>query len=301
MYYKIILMFKGSIVALITPFKEGEVDYEALGKLIDFHIDNGTDAVLVCGTTGESPTLTFEEHDKVVEFAVKHAEGRIKIIAGTGANATHEAVHLTAHAKEVGADGALLVVPYYNKPTQEGIYRHFSAVAEEVDIPIIIYNIPSRTGVEISVDTMYRLVSDYPNVVGSKESTPNMDRISEIHKRLGDNFSILSGDDSLTLPMMALGAKGVISVANNILPKEIKELTTSALKGDFERAREIHYLLHDLFKVLFVETNPIPIKTACWMLGMCEKEFRLPMCEMKPENEAKLREALKKLNLPLVN
>lgn len=292
-------MFGGSIVALITPFKEGEVDYEALGRLIDFHVNNGTDAILVCGTTGESPTLTFEEHDKVVEFAVKHAAGRIKVIAGTGANATHEAVHLTAHAKEVGADAALLVVPYYNKPTQEGIYRHFATVAEEVDIPIILYNIPSRTGVEIAVDTIYRLVSDHPNIVGSKESTPNMDRISEIRKRLGGNFSILSGDDSLTLPMMALGAVGVVSVVSNVLPKEVKALTTFALEGRFDKAREIHYYLYDLFKVLFIETNPIPVKTACWMMGMCEKEFRLPLCEMKPENEAKLREVLKRYNLPL--
>ncbi|HIQ31148.1 MAG TPA: 4-hydroxy-tetrahydrodipicolinate synthase, partial [Aquifex aeolicus] len=281
-------MFEGSVVALITPFKDGEVDYESLGKLIDFHVENGTDAVLVCGTTGESPTLTFEEHDKVVEFAVKHAAGRIKIIAGTGANATHEAIHLTAHAKEVGADAVLLVVPYYNKPTQEGIYRHFSAIAREVDIPIILYNIPSRTGVEISVDTLFKLVSDHPNVVGSKESVANMDRITELKRRLGDNFSILSGDDSLTLPMMAIGAKGVVSVASNVLPKEVKRLTSYALEGNFSRARELHLHLYDLFKVLFVETNPLPVKTACWMLGMCEKEFRLPLCEMKPESERKL-------------
>lgn len=294
-------MFKGSIVALITPFKDGEVDYEALGKLIDFHVDNGTDAVLVCGTTGESPTLTFEEHDKVVEFAVKHAAGRIKVIAGTGANATHEAIHLTAHAKEVGADAALLVVPYYNKPTQEGLYRHFSAVAEEVDIPIILYNIPSRTGVEISVDTVYRLVSDYPNIVGSKESTPNMDRISELVGRLGESFAVLSGDDSLTLPMMSLGAKGVVSVANNILPREIKTLTDLALAGDFKKARELHLKLYPVFKALFIETNPIPVKTACWMLGMCEKEFRLPITPMKEENENKLRQVLKEYGLPLVN
>jgi len=294
-------MFKGSIVALITPFKEGEVDYAALGKLIDFHIKHGTDAVLVCGTTGESPTLTFEEHDRVVEFAVRHADGRIKVIAGTGANATHEAIHLTAHAKEVGADAALLVVPYYNKPTQEGLYRHFAAVAEEVDIPIILYNIPSRTGVEISVETVYRLASEYPNIVGSKESTPNMDRISEIKRRLGDSFTVLSGDDSLTLPMMALGAGGVVSVAANLVPAEIKALTDSALRGDFSRAREIHYHLYRLFKALFLETNPIPVKTACWLLGMCEKEFRLPLAEMNPENERKLREVLKDYGLPLVN
>jgi len=294
-------MFEGSIVALITPFKDGEVDYEALGNLIEFHVKNGTDAILVCGTTGESPTLTFEEHEQVIEFAVKKAAGRIKVIAGTGGNATHEAIHLTSHARQVGADGALVVVPYYNKPTQKGVYEHFKAVAKEVDIPIIIYNIPSRTCVEISVETMYKLVSECENIVASKESTPNMDRISEIVKKLGNNFSVLSGDDSLTLPMMALGARGVISVANNIMPREVKELTAAALKGDFRKAREIHYYLHDLFKVLFVETNPIPVKTACWMLGMCEKEFRLPLTEMSPENENKLREVLQKYNLPLKN
>ena len=294
-------MFSGSIVALITPFKNGEVDYEALGNLIEFHVDNGTDAILVCGTTGESPTLTFEEHEKVIEFAVKKAAGRIKVIAGTGGNATHEAVYLTSHAKEVGADGALVVVPYYNKPTQRGLYEHFKTVASEVDIPIIIYNIPSRTCVEISVDTMYQLAKECENIVASKESTPNMDRISEIVKKLGNSFHVLSGDDSLTLPMMSLGAKGVISVANNIMPREVKELVDYALDGNFEKAREMHYYLHDLFKVLFIETNPIPVKTACWMLGMCEKEFRLPLTEMSPENEQKLRETLKKYNLPLKN
>lgn len=294
-------MFSGSIVALITPFKNGEVDYESLGNLIEFHIDNGTDAILVCGTTGESPTLTFEEHEKVIEFAVKKAAGRIKVIAGTGGNATHEAVYLTAHAKEVGADGALVVVPYYNKPTQRGLYEHFKTVATEVDIPIIIYNIPSRTCVEISVDTMYQLAKECENIVASKESTPSMDRISEIVKKLGSNFHVLSGDDSLTLPMMSLGAKGVISVANNIMPKEVKELVNYALSGNFKKARETHYYLHDLFKVLFIETNPIPIKTACWMLGMCEKEFRLPLTEMSPENEKKLREVLRKYSLPIKN
>ncbi len=290
-------MFQGSIVALITPFKDGEVDYEALENLIEFHITHGTDAILVCGTTGESPTLTFEEHDEVIEFVAKKAKGRIKVIAGTGANATHEAVDLTAHAKEVGADAALLVVPYYNKPTQEGIYKHFATVAEEVDIPIILYNIPSRTGVEIAPETIYRLVKDYPNIIGSKESTPNMDRISTLYNMLGDNLIILSGDDSLTLPMMALGAKGVISVANNILPREVKQLTEYALQGNFEDARKLHYYLLDLFKILFIETNPIPVKTACWMMGMCEKEFRLPLCGMKPENEKKLEEVLRKYGI----
>ncbi len=290
-------MLQGSIVALITPFKDGEVDYNSLENLIEFHISHGTDAILVCGTTGESPTLTFEEHDQVVEFAVKKAKGRIKIIAGTGANATHEAVHLTQHAKKVGADAALLVVPYYNKPTQEGIYKHFATIAEEVDIPIIIYNIPSRTGVEIAPETLYKLVKNYPNIMGSKESTPNMDRISTIYKIFGDSFTILSGDDSLTLPMMALGAKGVISVANNVLPREVKQLTEYAIKGNFESAKKMHYYLIDLFKILFIETNPIPVKTACWIMGLCEKEFRLPLCEMKHENEKMLEEILRKYGI----
>jgi len=293
-------MFEGSIVALITPFKGGEVDYQALENLIEFHINNHTDAILVCGTTGESPTLTFEEHEKVIEEAVRIARGRIKIIAGTGANATHEAIELSTHAQRVGADACLLVAPYYNKPTQEGLYRHFKAIAEEVSIPIILYNIPSRTGVEIAPETIYRLVKEHGNIIGSKESTPNMDRISELKRLLGDNFTILSGDDSLTLPMMALGAKGVISVANNIMPREVKQMVDYALKGDFKKAREMHYYLYELFKVLFIETNPIPVKTACWALGMCEKEFRLPLCEMKPENERKLISVLKAYNLPVV-
>jgi len=293
-------MFEGSIVALITPFKGGEVDYQALENLIEFHINNHTDAILVCGTTGESPTLTFEEHKKVIEEAVRVARGRIKIIAGTGANATHEAIELSTHAQRVGADACLLVAPYYNKPTQEGLYRHFKAIAEEVSIPIILYNIPSRTGVEIAPETIYRLAKEHENIIGSKESTPNMDRISELKKLLGGNFTILSGDDSLTLPMMALGAKGVISVANNIMPREVKQMVDYALKGDFKKAREMHYYLYELFKVLFIETNPIPVKTACWALGMCEKEFRLPLCEMKPENERKLIGVLKAYNLPVV-
>ena len=293
-------MFEGSIVALITPFKGGEVDYQALENLIEFHINNHTDAILVCGTTGESPTLTFEEHKKVIEEAVRIARGRIKIIAGTGANATHEAIELSTHAQRVGADACLLVAPYYNKPTQEGLYRHFKAIAKEVSIPIILYNIPSRTGVEIAPETIYRLVKEHENIIGSKESTPNMDRISELKRLLGDNFTILSGDDSLTLPMMALGAKGVISVANNVMPREVKQMVDYALKGDFKKAREMHYYLYELFKVLFIETNPIPVKTACWALGMCEKEFRLPLCEMKPENERKLISVLKAYNLPVV-
>ncbi|GAB6077605.1 4-hydroxy-tetrahydrodipicolinate synthase [Hydrogenobaculum acidophilum] len=289
-------MLTGSITAIITPFKNGEVDYGAFERLIEFQIANNTDGILVCGTSGESPTLSYEEHESVIEFAVKSAKKRIHIMAGTGANSTEEALRFTTFAKAVGADSALLVVPYYNKPTQEGLYRHFSKIAKEVDIDIYIYNIPSRTGIEISVDTLERLAKDYPNIKGSKESTPNMDRISEILKRI-PHFTVFSGDDSLTLPMMSLGAKGVVSVVSNVMPKEIKELTSYALKGDFEKARDMHYYLLDMFKIMFIETNPIPVKTALSLMGMVKKEFRLPLCEMLPQNEEKLKEALKRYNL----
>jgi 4-hydroxy-tetrahydrodipicolinate synthase len=294
---------KGSIIALITPFKNNgkEVDYEGLKKLIDYQIENGTDAILVCGTTGESPTLTYEEHENVIKTAVEHAKGRVPIIAGTGANSLHEALELTAFAKEVGADAALVVVPYYNKPNQEGLYRHYKTLAKEIDIPIIVYNIPGRTCREIEVSTFARLREECPNIIGSKESVGNMDRISELRKTLGEDFIILSGDDSLTLPMMALGADGVISVANHILPKEVKEMVDAANAGDFKRARELHYKLFPLFKALFIDTNPIPVKTAAWMLGLIEeKSFRLPLCEMNPEKEEKLREVLKAYGLNVI-
>ncbi len=291
---------RGSIIALITPFKNNgkEVDYESFKRLIDYQIESGTDAVLVCGTTGESPTLTYEEHENVIKFAVEYVNGRVPVIAGTGANSLHEAVELTGFAKDVGADAALVVVPYYNKPSQEGIFRHFKTLAKEVDIPIIVYNIPGRTCREISVETLARLREACPNIVGSKESTPDMDRISELVKTLGEDFIVLSGDDSLTLPMMAIGAKGVVSVANHVLPKEVKAMVDAALEGDFKRAREIHLKLFPLFKAMFMDTNPIPVKTAAWMLGLIEeKSFRLPLCEMSPEKEEKLREVLKSYGL----
>jgi len=294
---------KGSVIALITPFRNNgkEVDYESLAKLIDYQIENGTDAILVCGTTGESPTLTYEEHRNVIKFAVEYVKGRVPVIAGTGANSLHEALELTGFAKDVGADAALVVVPYYNKPSQEGLYRHFKTLAKEVDIPIIVYNIPGRTCREIEVSTLARLREECPNIVGSKESVGNMDRISELKRTLGDDFIILSGDDSLTLPMMALGADGVISVANHILPKEVRDMVHFALEGDFKKARELHYKLFPLFKALFMDTNPIPVKTATWMLGLIEeKSFRLPLCEMSQDKENQLREILKSYGLNVV-
>ncbi len=294
---------QGSVIAMITPFKNNgrEVDYDSFKRLIDYQIENGTDAILVCGTTGESPTLTYQEHEEVIKFAVEYVNGRVPVIAGTGANSLHEAIELTGFAKDVGADAALVVVPYYNKPSQEGIYRHFKTLATEIDIPIIVYNIPGRTCREISVDTLERLVNECPNIIGSKESVGDMDRISEIRRRLGDNFTILSGDDSLTLPMMSLGANGVISVANHILPKKVRDMVHSALEGDFTTARKLHYELFPLFKAMFMDTNPIPVKTAAWMLGLIEeKSFRLPLCEMSPEKEEKLREVLKSYGLNVV-
>ncbi len=294
---------RGSIIAMITPFKNGgkEVDYESFKRLIDYQIENGTDAILVCGTTGESPTLSYEEHENVIKFAVEYVNGRVSVIAGTGANSLHEAVELTGFAKEAGADAALVVVPYYNKPNQEGIYRHYKTLAKEIDIPIIVYNIPGRTCREIEVSTLARLKEECPNIVGSKESVVNMDRISEIRQTLGEDFVILSGDDSLTLPMMALGANGVISVANHILPKEVKAMVSAALNGDFKEARELRYKLFPLFKAMFMDTNPIPVKTAVWMLGLIEeKSFRLPLCEMSPEKEKRLREVLSSYGLNVV-
>jgi 4-hydroxy-tetrahydrodipicolinate synthase len=294
---------RGSIIAMITPFKNGgkEVDYESFKRLIDYQIENGTDAILVCGTTGESPTLSYEEHENVIKFAIEYVNGRVPVIAGTGANSLHEAVELTGFAKNVGADAALVVVPYYNKPNQEGIYRHYKTLAKEIDIPIIVYNIPGRTCREIEVSTLARLKEECPNIVGSKESVGNMDRISEIRQTLGDDFVILSGDDSLTLPMMALGANGVISVANHVLPKEVKAMVSAALNGDFKKARELHYKLFPLFKAMFMDTNPIPVKTAVWMLGLIEeKSFRLPLCEMSPEKEKRLRDVLSSYGLNVV-
>lgn len=291
-------MFKGSIVALITPFKDGEIDKKSLKRLIDFHIENNTDAIVVAGTTGESATLTFSEHEDLIKMAIDMAEGRIPIIAGTGANATHEAIELTKSAEKYGADASLQIVPYYNKPTQEGIYQHFKAIAEETNIPLILYNIPSRTGVDMLPETFARLYGDFPNIIGIKEATGNVARVSEMINLTNEEVVILSGDDALTLPMMSVGAKGVISVANNIVPKDISLMCKYALEGKFNKALEIHNRYWNLFKVLFIETNPIPVKTAAYMLGLIDDlEFRLPLYYMKEENREKLEKTLKEYKL----
>jgi len=291
-------MFKGAIVALITPFKDGSIDRKSLKSLIDFHVENGTDAIVVAGTTGESATLTFPEHEELVNLAVEYAAQRIPIIAGTGANATHEAIALTKSAEKAGADGSLQVVPYYNKPTQEGIYQHFKAICEETNIPLILYNIPSRTGTDMLPETFARLYSDFPNVIGIKEATGNVARVSDMINLTNPDVVILSGDDALTLPMMAVGARGVISVANNLVPRDIAEMCRLALDGKFEEARKIHDRYWKLFKTLFIETNPIPVKTAAYLMGLIDDiEMRLPLYYMREENEEKLKNVLKEYGL----
>ncbi|WP_297456309.1 4-hydroxy-tetrahydrodipicolinate synthase [Persephonella sp.] len=291
-------MFKGSIVALITPFKNGSIDRKSLKNLIDFHVENGTDAIVVAGTTGESATLTFPEHEELINLAVEYADKRIPIIAGTGANATHEAIALTKSAEKAGVDGSLQIVPYYNKPTQEGIYQHFKAICEETNIPLILYNIPSRTGTDMLPETFARLYADFPNVIGLKEATGNVARVSETIALTNPDVVILSGDDALTLPMMSVGAKGVISVANNLVPKDIAEMCRLALEGNFEEARKIHDKYWKLFKILFIETNPIPVKTAAYLIGLIDDiEMRLPLYYMKKENEEKLKQVLKEYGL----
>jgi len=282
-------MFKGSMVALVTPFLNGKVDEAKLRELVEFHIQSKTDAISPCGTTGESPTLSHEEHKRVIQIVVEQAKKRVPVIAGTGSNATDEAVDLTRFAKRAGADAALMVCPYYNKPTQEGVYRHFEKVAKEADIPIVLYNIPGRTGINMAPETIARL-SKIETIVAVKEAAGSLDQVSQILSLC--DITVLSGDDSLTLPMMSVGAKGVISVVANIVPKDVVALTHHALDGAFEKAREFHYKLLPLCKVLFIETNPIPVKTAMETLGMIKGELRLPLCGMAEGHLAQLKKAL---------
>jgi 4-hydroxy-tetrahydrodipicolinate synthase len=287
-------MFTGSLVALVTPFKNGEVDYKKLKELIEFHIKNGTSGIVPCGTTGESATLSFEEHERVVGEVVSIVAGRIKVLAGTGSNNTAEALRLTRHAKKAGADGALLITPYYNKPTPEGLYQHYKLIAEEVDIPIIIYNVPSRTGISILPETVARL-AEIKNIVGIKEASGNIDQTTQILQMC--NITVLSGDDSLTLPIMSVGGKGVISVVANIVPADTAALTKHCLDGNYEAARKCHHKHFPLCKGMFIETNPIPVKTAMKLLGRINGEMRLPLCDMTKENENKLSKILKEYGL----
>jgi 4-hydroxy-tetrahydrodipicolinate synthase len=290
-------IFTGSFVALVTPFRDGKVDETKLRELVEMHAANGTDGLVPCGTTGESPTLSHTEHKRVVEVVIEAARKRMKILAGTGSNSTSEAIELTRHAEKAGADGALVVNPYYNKPTQEGLYRHFRAVAESVALPIVVYNIQSRTAVNIETATMSRLVKDVKNIKGTKEASGSLDQMSQVIAACGPGFSVLSGDDNITLPLMAVGGHGVVSVIANILPRETADMVHAALEGDIKRARELHYRLFPMARAAFLETNPIPIKEAMAMAGMLEPEFRLPMCRMSDANRETLRGIVRQYGL----
>jgi 4-hydroxy-tetrahydrodipicolinate synthase len=281
--------FVGSFVAMVTPFRNGKVDEAKLSELVEFHVANGTDGLIPCGTTGESPTLSHDEHRQVVETVIAAARGRIRVVAGTGSYSTAQAIELTKHAERAGAAGALVVNPYYNKPTQEGLYRHYRAVAESVGIPILVYNIQSRTAVNVETETMARLARDVRNLAGVKEASGSLDQMSQVIAACGPDFSVLSGDDNITLPLLAIGGSGVVSVIANIVPRETAEMVHAALDGDWKRARDLHYRLFPLARAAFLETNPIPIKEAMAMAGMLEPELRLPMCRMGDANREKLR------------
>jgi 4-hydroxy-tetrahydrodipicolinate synthase len=287
--------FKGVYTAMVTPFtKSKEVDEAALRELVDFQIAEGVAGLVPMGTTGESPTLYTDEHMHVIEVVVEQTNGRIPVIAGTGSNSTNEAIEQTKLAAEIGVDASLQIAPYYNKPTSEGFYRHFAAIADSADLPLIIYNIASRTGKNIDNETMLRIAS-IPTVFAVKEASGDMAQVTDLIMRKPDSLDILSGDDNLTLPIIALGGKGVISVASNLIPKEMTELVSAAVNGDIEKAREIHYRLLPLFKALFFETNPIPIKAAMAEAGRIEEIYRLPMCPMSKPLRESLVEVLKKL------
>jgi len=289
-------VFQGSLVALVTPFRDGRVDEAKLKELVEFHIQGGTDALVPCGTTGESPTLDHDEHKRVIDVVIQAANKRIPVVAGTGSNSTAEAVSLTKHAKAAGADGALIVLPYYNKPTQKGLIEHCRAIADGADLPLILYNIPGRTGVNMLPETVAQL-ADHPNIVGMKEATGDIVQMTQDIVLCGNKLSFLSGDDTLTLPLMSVGGRGVISVVANIVPKDVADMTHAFLNGDWKRARELHLRLFPLCQAMFYETNPIPVKTAMGMMGMIKEEFRLPLCPMIEANRKKLEAALRTYGL----
>lgn len=290
------LTLRGSMVALVTPFRDGALDEPALKALVELHVGAGTSALVPCGTTGESATLSHQEHDRVIELTVQAARGRIPVIAGTGSNNTKEAIRLTAHAKQAGADAALLISPYYNRPTQQGLYLHFKAIAEAVELPLILYNIAARTAVNIEPETFARL-AELPTIIGVKEASGNLEQMSRIRQATGGRLALLSGDDGLTLPVLSIGGAGVISVAANIVPKDVAAMVNAYAAGRTSEALQWHERLLPLVKALFLETNPIPVKTAMGLLGMMDPELRLPLCTMSEANEAKLRDALVRYGL----
>lgn len=283
-------------MAIVTPFRNGKLDERALGDLIEWQISSGTHGIVPCGTTGESATLTHAEHDRVVAFTVEVVKRRVPVVAGTGSNSTDEAIALTKHAKAAGVDGALLITPYYNKPTQEGLYLHYKAIAEAVDLPLVVYNIPGRTGVNMLPSTIARLTV-CPTVVAVKEGSGNVQQASEIIQLCGERLTVLAGDDALTLPMMAVGGKGVITVTANLLPAKMAQLVNAFRAGRVDEARALHYQLYPLFTALFYETNPIPVKEALHMMGKIDPELRLPLCPMGSENREKLLQVMKAAGL----
>jgi 4-hydroxy-tetrahydrodipicolinate synthase len=289
-------MFTGSLVAIVTPFRKGRLDERALGELIDWQIANGTHGIVPCGTTGESATLSHAEHERVVAFTVEVVRRRVPVIAGSGSNCTDEAIALTKHAKQAGADAALLITPYYNKPTQEGLFRHYKAVADAVDLPLVLYNIPSRTGVNMTPATVARLAS-IKTIVAIKEGSGSVQQASEIVQLCGDRMTLLAGDDPLTLPMMAVGGKGVITVTANIVPSDMARMVTAFSANRVDEARQLHHKLSPLFSALFLETNPIPVKEALAMMGKIDGEIRLPLCPMAADTREKLARALKDYGL----
>ncbi len=284
-------MFKGSMVAIATPFRDGKIDEKALGDLIEWHISEGTNAIVPCGTTGESSTLDYDEHYRVIEITIDVVNKRVPVIAGTGANSTDETIIMTKKAKEMKADGVLLVTPYYNKPTQEGLYRHYKKIAETVDIPIVLYNVPGRTGVNLLPQTVARL-AEVKNIFGIKEATGDMKQVSEVIRLCRDRITVLSGDDFTTLTLLALGGKGAISVTANIAPGDVSAMCKAWDNGDIEETRRLHFKLEPLNHAMFIETNPIPVKTGLSMMGKIRSEFRLPLCPMSDINKEKLRKVL---------
>ena len=290
-------MFTGTYTAIVTPFRGGQLDEAALERLIKFQIKGGVDGIVPVGTTGESPTVNYEEHIQIIAQSVKFAAGKVKVLAGTGANSTNEAIYLTQAAEKAGADGTLQVAPYYNKPTQEGLYQHFKAIAKATKLPIMLYSIPGRCGVEIAVETVKRLAQDCKTVVGIKEAGGSCDRVSQLRAALGPKFEIMSGDDSLTLPFMAVGADGVVSVASNVIPKEVSQMVRAFARGDARKAMALHTRYYALFKDLFIETNPTPVKAALAMMKLVEEEYRLPLVPMNPKNWEILRTTMKRCDV----
>jgi 4-hydroxy-tetrahydrodipicolinate synthase len=289
-------MFKGSIVAIVTPFKNGTVDEEKLRELVEFQISGGTDAIVTCGTTGESSTLDYVEHDRVIEIVIQQVGNRIPVIAGTGSNSTTEAIEMSLRAEMLGADGCLLVSPFYNKPTQEGLYRHYTAIADAVAIPQILYNVPCRTGTNLLPETVARL-AEHTNIVAIKEATGSLQQASEVLNLAGDKIDVLSGDDFITFPMMACGAKGVISVTANIMPAEIAALVDAFEAGELEKARQLHLRMLKINKAMFIESNPVPVKSALGLMGKCSDEVRLPLCPLTEANKANLASIMMEYDL----